>query len=112
MSPKVVTMTSGCLASSMAMSMSSLAVTHTGQPGPESRVTLLGHDGAQAVLGDRDGVRAAHLHDLDRAGVLGGRVDSLDQTPGDLGVAESTRDPSGLRPFESDALVFRRRTGM
>jgi hypothetical protein len=42
MSPNVVTITSGRLASSIAMSMSSLAVTQTGHPGPESSVTLSG----------------------------------------------------------------------
>src|SRR5450759_269872 len=42
MSPKVVIVTPGWRAISMAVSMSRLAVTHTGQPGPEISVTFLG----------------------------------------------------------------------
>ena len=42
MSPNVVLMASSMRASAMAWSMSWLAVTHTGQPGPESSLTPAG----------------------------------------------------------------------
>ena len=42
MSPKVVMMTSGCSAMAMASSRRPMGRTHTGQPGPWTRVTFSG----------------------------------------------------------------------
>jgi hypothetical protein len=87
MSPKVATMTPGCRANSIAVSMSAFAVTQTGQPGAGEKPDVSGHDAAQTVLRDRHGVGAADLHERD--GPRDRRADRVDETGGEGRVAEA-----------------------
>ena len=98
-------MTSGGCASSMAVSMSWFAVTQTGQPGPESSVIHSGMTPRRPFLAMATVcVPQTSMILTWRPGSVG--VDSLDETPGDLGVAERREvhgryAPSATRPSSS-----------
>ena len=73
MSPKQVKITPGSWASAMPSSTRPIGITHTGQPGPWTSSTFSGSRSSIAVLVDRVGVPAAHLHQL----VVAARLDEL-----------------------------------
>ena len=63
MSPKEQKITSGRCAMATALSINSIGVTQTGQPGPCTRVISRGQQVFEAALDDGVGLAAADFHD-------------------------------------------------
>ena len=106
MSPKQVKITSGSCASAMPSSTRPIGITQTGQPGPWTSSTFVGQQVVDAVLVDRVGVPAAHLHHLVVAARLDRRQDLAGDGPAELGVAELVDElhATAVRPRRASAM--------
>lgn len=95
MSPNVVMMTPSILASAIAWSISRLAVTQTGQPGPLSSLSPGRHNGTKTIAADAHGMRAADFHKVDGA-VADKLMNAIDELQGQLGVAKCRKVDTGV----------------